>query len=85
MKALALATIANQKYREAVAFERQMARLLGLSEHIGDSRLAELVYTDEPFSVETFDRHLTQDEITVEAGDGHASGLRRRHEGISTF
>lgn len=72
LKALALATIANQRYRECAEFERQMSRLLGLSPYMGDSKIGELIYSDERFTVEQFDQYLTQDEITVEASDGQA-------------
>jgi hypothetical protein len=68
LKVLALATIANQKAREADAFAQQMAELIGYSSPF-DTKLHELVYS-KGFTVAEFDQHLLWDGIAVEDRDG---------------
>lgn len=65
LKALALVTIGNEKYREALAFERALQTMLGLEHSCGGDKISELIYSDDRFTVTRFDEFLGYDGVIV--------------------
>lgn len=66
LKVLAMATMANEHYREACKIDKAIQRILGMpGNYYGEGAIGEVIYDDNALSVRSLDEALERDGVTV--------------------
>mgnify|MGYP001313501824 CR=1 FL=1 len=66
LKVIAMATMANEHYRDACKLDKAIQRLLGMpGNYYGEGRIGDVIYDADGISVAAIDEALKSDGFTV--------------------